>query len=161
MEMNWIVGVYAGLMLVCAILIVGGLMSLTNALRDINHSVREGVRTLGQIGNFLWPQHTLAKRTLKRQDNAEKGLAEWKAKLNKEAERTNKPATAWQVGDLTSIAEDVRETLNDLIENNQADLDAIDEFRTRLGNIEQTLRGMSQPAGAAPAQPPDCGDSSA
>jgi len=161
MEMNWIVGVYAGLMLVCAILIVGDLMALSNALCEIRTEMRTGVRTLGQIGNFLWPQHTLAKQTLKRQDNAEKELAEWKARLNKEADLNNKPATVRQVGDLTSIAEDVRETLNNLIKDNQVDLDAIDEFRTRLGNIEQTLRGMSQPAGAAPAQPPDCGDSSA
>lgn len=145
MDGNWVL---AGVLAVFAIIAIVALLGIRDSLDNIEAELRyareenrSALRTLGQIGNFLWPQHALAKRQLQRQDEAQKQVDAIKAKLKAEVTKRERPATAEQVSNLGSMVADLASSVDDLSEEID-DTSTIEEFRGTLAGLEAKMIRM-------------------
>ncbi len=148
MDGNWVLAGVLTMFAILAIVGVAGLLAISESLHNIEAELRcareenrSAIKTLGQIGNFLWPQHALAKRQLQQQDEAQKQVDAIKAKLKAEVTKRERPATAEQVSNLDSLIADLAASVDSLSEEID-DTSTIEEFRGTLAGLEAKMIRM-------------------
>ncbi len=154
----WIaVGVFGILAVIttCVLSRIGySLSMISDELRYMRASAETSSRVLGQIGNFLWPQHVAWKRWLEAQDDRDRTIKELREGFQKEfkaaQQHVNRPATRVEVQALAERVEELAAAIDDL---DDTDKD-LDKGLPTADDVRGILRKDAD-GGAVPAPTPE------